>query len=985
MRSVSVVSCQLDKCSRTYGQDPCAARLGVTGSTKCYNTLATCQDLNNFDDETRLVHFCLPTPDNGEDFPAIKSIDLTPAIVSLGENLGSRASIKVKFSDFKYSDAELDPYLQVRSLAPDELGFLESYRSSGLTGAWSMGRKLLRTYTGDFYNSPAGIDTIYDQLGSNHWTQSNSSFRPTDQSSGPQGRTCAFFDGDDDYMVNAAASNFFSVGSAYVVICAMVHAFNTDDGTIFDNACLWADEDQTFGVYFKYNDGDPLFAAFNWDGDADSSEESGWAIDVPVVIEFRHDGGDIYMRINGGTWRSVASGNATGVSDLLRLANDSSSVFANISIFEMVTFSAYPGDTIADAVVENMMRWAVMPTPFDPYQQGTFFGKFRARHPYLQGRPMELIRWIADDYDNTIDVRTFRFESSEGPSPSGTFVITGKDLLKYADDDRAQVPIANSGYLADDLDESTTSINLAPSGIGDAEYEDSGYMNIGGSEVVSFTRSSDTLTITRGQLNTAASSHDAGDRAQMIFAREAYQIYDMLLELFVYYCNIDPSYLDYDNWVTEIDNYLGILLTGYITEPTAVKNILSEIIDIASLVVWWDDRNQLIKLQVLRQVSTDAETFSDEDRLEKTLEVTEQLDSRLTQVWTYFAPKNPLLNQDQIDNYRSIAISQDTDAEALYGTQAIRVRYTRWIATGGLSIATSLNEALLGRFRDPPRLFKFDLFRKYDVEQDPVIAGGYQLTGGFFQKATGEGDTVPIQITRLGPEADRWEIEAQEMRFSSFFNPDPGTRVIVLDSDLFNVNLRNIHDSLYNAPESGDVVVCVINGGVLIGSTSIGSPAFDVGDWPSGVDVQVYLNGTVQGCGGDGAGISGHVTIPATAGGVAFYTRYAVTINGDSSLIGGGGGGGLNFISSAYVGGGGGAGTLPGAGGAGSPIGFSGQPGTHSAGGVGGDGASVHGGAQGAAGVNGVILAGASGGAAIDGVSFVTIADSPTVIGSQIN
>ncbi|MFO7477754.1 MAG: hypothetical protein R6X03_05330 [Methyloceanibacter sp.] len=48
MQSLTYVEVDLDYCGLTYGQAPCLAALGVTGDRKCFNTVKTCQDRENF-------------------------------------------------------------------------------------------------------------------------------------------------------------------------------------------------------------------------------------------------------------------------------------------------------------------------------------------------------------------------------------------------------------------------------------------------------------------------------------------------------------------------------------------------------------------------------------------------------------------------------------------------------------------------------------------------------------------------------------------------------------------------------------------------------------------------------------------------------------------------------------------------------------------------------------------------------------------------
>src|SRR5690606_21929357 len=117
---------------------------------------------------------------------------------------------------------------------------------------------------------------------------------------------------------------------------------------------------------------------------------------------------------------------------------------------------------------------------YDPYKQGTYWGRFRARHPFLRGRAIRLIRGYVGQALAAMETRHFVIDSINGPTPDGTFTITAKDVLKLADGDRAQAPRPTNGFLVGELLASATTATLTPAGIGNKEYPSSGIAAIGG-------------------------------------------------------------------------------------------------------------------------------------------------------------------------------------------------------------------------------------------------------------------------------------------------------------------------------------------------------------------------------------------------------------------------------------------------------------------------------------------------------------------------
>lgn len=657
--------------------------------------------------------------------------------------------------------------------------------------------------------------------------------------------------------------------------------------------------------------------------------------------------------------------------------------------------------------------------PYDPWEQGTYWGKFRARQPFLQGRPLRWITGRVGEDIEDMEIRSFIIESFSGPTPDGNFIITAKDILKLADGDRSQAPLLSSGFLSADINAAVTAATLLPTGIGNAEYPASGYLSIGGNEVVSFTRSGDNLTITRGQLGSTATTHKASDRVQVVLRYAGEDVADILYDLLVTYAEVPASYITLSDWQLETSAFLGSVYTANICEPTPVSTLAAELIEQAALSIWWDDIERKIRLRVLRAVVTDADTFTPENTMKGSLQLKEQPEKRISRVQVYFGQKDPTKPLSNLDNYRSTSLTIDDEAEEDYGALAIKTIVSRWIPEGGLTVADRLGAIQLGRFRDPPRHVKFDLMRF--AETDAQLGIGYRVQSDCVQDATGAQDDIPIQVTRLNPGADKFTVEAEEMLWTAPA-ADTGVRTIIYDASNQNRNLKTTHDSLYFPAESGDVVNCIINSGVVISSANIDLPAFDVGIWPAGVIVTLIVNGRIAGAGGDGGngglgsgiGVNGGNGNP---GGVALYCRSPINLEfpsgaeiwGGAGGGGGGGGGSTNHLIPAGGGGGGGGGGgrnagAGGIGGNGVIPGFSGSGGTDfSGGGAGGGGnypstPGAPGGGAGGPGTagspggsrapfgGGTGGSGGAAGAAIDGISYVTVTVSGgSQLGASIN
>jgi hypothetical protein len=475
------------------------------------------------------------------------------------------------------------------------------------------------------------------------------------------------------------------------------------------------------------------------------------------------------------------------------------------------------------------------------------------------------------------------------------------------------------------------------------------------------------MFIVRGMFNTQAIAHEADERVQVALNYDGVDAALILGDLIETYGGMDASQIPIEDWQTETDAFLNAVYTATITEPTAVKQLLSELIEQVGLIVWWSDDPAQVNIQVLRAVASTADTIDENVILKDTLEFEDQPEKRVSQVWTWFGQRDPTRPLDEESNYRSAAVTVDSETASQEATPAIKKIYSRWIPLGGETAAEHLNDVILARYRIAPRTFTFKLLTGGGFQAAPAI--GYRLSAGPLQDVLGAADVIPIQVKSVKSHPEGETITAEE--FESGIPVGSLTEdVVTFSTSENNINLEEIHDQNFPVAESGDSVICYIYSNVIIGSTSTSVPAFEVGNFAAGVSVIVINNGRIEGCGGDaGNGGGGGARIgggPGTSteegdngqagddGGTAFYTRRTVSVVANEIWGGGGGGGGgggAGYLTASPGvdtggggGGGGGGGRLGGdegggaSGGSGGDDGHDGHDGEDGSGGGGGSG-----------------------------------------------
>jgi len=541
---------------------------------------------------------------------------------------------------------------------------------------------------------------------------------------------------------------------------------------------------------------------------------------------------------------------------------------------------------------------------YDPYETGTYWGKFRARYPYLQGVELRWIQGTDEQQIADMETRVFTIENSTGPNSGGVYSITAKDILKITDGNRSQAPVAidvevPSGGITD-----TYTGNLFV-GTGKQLLLPGGYAVFGGKEIVEYedlgadpTNSNITI-LARGQLNTEASAHDEGDSIQQVLSYEGETPAYILNDLLVNYAGIDSAFVPINDWNLESSDYIGRTYTAHIGQPESVVTLINEVLEQSASTMWWDNQAQLIRWQVLKQPVVDSFVYSDNVVSRGTFNIADNYKARISRCWVFFGQLNPLLQLTEEQNYTTIVQREETQAEPFFDNKpAIKKIFSRWIASAGRDTAERLGDLILQRFNLPPRKVGFKIQRDSGINI-PELGGSYNVENTFTQTETGELQQLPIQITSIVPGPTDYRVVAEEITYTQIITADPDTVPISIDTNQNNVNIRTLYDQIAPEPDADTVVNVSISTGVVVGSSDTGIPALVSGDWPAGATVNIVNNGYIVGRGGNG-GNGGSSTwnsiteqaTDGTDGGDAIELTYDVSIDNTNGIIGSGGGGG---------------------------------------------------------------------------------------------
>lgn len=558
---------------------------------------------------------------------------------------------------------------------------------------------------------------------------------------------------------------------------------------------------------------------------------------------------------------------------------------------------------------------------YNPLDRGTYWTKLRAIFPNYQFRELRhKVGYIVnDEYDaNNFETRYYVLDNIS--VNRGTARVKAKDPLSKAMSNKALMPAPNSGKLLSAINSTATSATLTPTGIGNSEYAASGYITID-KEVMSFTRSGDTLTLTRAQYNTVAAAHNASATVQ-----EAYQKNDQVHEIVqdaLALANIDSSFIPASEWQSEIDTYLSGLLDGIICKPTDVKKILQELSEAQPHYLWWSERDQEIKLTALKAPPTSANALNmDDNFISESVTFTDVPDLRASTVFISYGQVDPTQKLDEPNNYEQTYARIDTDSISKYGSSQVKTINSRWITTANSARARQAAALIGRRFSDIPRQVSFAL----DAKDSSVWVGQNRSIN--HRDIIDPTSSLPVdtifQIMSAKEQNDMYLYTGLEFVYGDSLpedegGGDPDVDLVLLTIDEQDLNLRTRYDTLYPTPDATTEAKFVIENGVEIGSTSTSTAGIDTGTWPAGATVTLQINsgGYSVGRGGDA---SSSASTAGSAGGKAIILNHDLELINNGVIGGGGGGGGAGTSI-----GGGGTGTSGGGGGAGYTAGSAGN------------------------------------------------------------
>lgn len=423
--------------------------------------------------------------------------------------------------------------------------------------------------------------------------------------------------------------------------------------------------------------------------------------------------------------------------------------------------------TLADTIhTDNIVDPYVSERDYNPLDRGTFWTKWLARNPYYTGRNLRVkTGFVGQDYSDFV-TRHYVIDTIT-PSASGDSVsIRALDILRLADDEKAKCPALSEGYLVSDISDTSSSLILA--GVDIDDYPDN-IIRIG-DEIITYTTvtgSSSPYTLsglTRGAHKTEASDHDADDTIQscVLFSGFCWEIaYDILIN----YGNIDPSYIDFDEWEAEGSTWLSQFnVERVVSEPEGVTSLLGSLSQSCMFFVWVDEETQKIKFKAIRPEGGALETASQSgSMIENKTSLNIQPEFRASDVWVSYMLTDSTNDPGSSTSYNRTRARTDSASWSVneYGERVVYEVNSPWIINDGQ--AATLAFRTLARYRDGFEELSFTTDIKDNYEIGQVVNVYHDVNVNF----TGETELKRYQITSVSKKQDTIEYKAVTYVFSS--------------------------------------------------------------------------------------------------------------------------------------------------------------------------------------------------------------------------
>lgn len=332
------------------------------------------------------------------------------------------------------------------------------------------------------------------------------------------------------------------------------------------------------------------------------------------------------------------------------------------------------------------------------------------------------VRWIQGSID--VDTMSFTAERTlqlvstrfEGPSNEHEVTIECGDIFTRITQSRAFAPKISDVTLLSAIGTGDTSATMSDT---TDTIGASGYLRIGtGDEIIGFTKTGTSLSLTRAQKGTSAEAYDAGDAVQQIVIFEDADIADVLHTLYTEYGGYTVTGAEKTDWDAEEDLHLSDYkgkINATLWEPEEVGDLIDDMMTHLPFTSWPDPETAQIRFEAIKVNETITEDIDATDTatskvVADSVDIVEETDGVANFLWIYYGLIDPSGDLEDPTNYASATPYQNVAATSTRGELVVRKIFSRWLGSGESALVASLGVTLTRTLAYDARLVTLEVW-----------------------------------------------------------------------------------------------------------------------------------------------------------------------------------------------------------------------------------------------------------------------------------
>jgi len=490
------------------------------------------------------------------------------------------------------------------------------------------------------------------------------------------------------------------------------------------------------------------------------------------------------------------------------------------------------------------------PGPINFSDQGTFFGKLRARN-VLQGKKVITHKYtIAGSAGQEVieEIGTSTHFITNTELSNGVFKLQAKDALKDVESFSQKFPEPSDITITADIDTSTTVIPVSETtGIIAGSViridDELMYVNSIGANQLNVATRGTTITNPDGTVvyKTNVSDHSTDSTVQPSYIMSKTPLWDVLRDVYTALGLTD--YIDYAQWQSEIQEWnADAFLYGVFSKPEEGSRLIDRLLGAYLIDMWLDQSSQKIKVSAVTAWKESIRILQEGNDISG-LTITESEDSRFSRAYMYNKKEFKAENDDVI-NYSKLTIATDVAVESddFYGSIKVKEFDSNdFISTNSAQTTVA---RYIQRFSRAPKNIKFTMEERKlgntsisDIVD--IVSRDSQSPSGQILEARDRAQIIRIQpdFNKIGRQ---YKVEA--LSYVPLIASNPGDELVIeLSGSLFDVNLF----ARAGAPNVPINVTFIFNGCTL-GSTAFNVPSVRAGSFEAGSRIKIICTNNTK-------------------------------------------------------------------------------------------------------------------------------------------